>query len=189
MIPYIPLELREGWNSERATKSGSNLPQIFVLGCTQRKASLKQMKEDRWMKFQYCVPYILNPKYEEEKEQNTVVEFFFPREPQLPLGCELNWDMDEVEDFTDKLIEDEELSEDKKEAFMEFLNEEVKNAKKNKREARKKRMEDPKYQEAKTYHENMRLYKIYPVQIPNTPVIEMKSHYVNFYYRFAHEII
>ncbi|XP_062002237.1 protein HEAT INTOLERANT 4-like [Rosa rugosa] len=190
-IPYIPLEQREGWNSERAKKFGSNLPQIFVLGCTQRKAGLKQMKEERWMKFQYCMPYLMNPN-EEEKEQSTVMDILFPREPQAPLFVQFDWEFDEVEEYTDELIKAEELSEDKKEAFMEFVREEVKKAKKKireEREAKKKLMEDPKYQEAKMYYENMRLYKIYPVQTPNTPVIEMKSKYINYYYGSAHEII
>ncbi|KAL6142783.1 hypothetical protein ACLB2K_061059 [Fragaria x ananassa] len=178
-IPYIPVGQREGWNSERGgkIKSGSNLPQIFVLGCTQRKASLKQMKEDRWMKFQYCMPYLMNPN-EEEKEQSTVVDILFPREPQAPLFVQFDWEFDEVEEYTDELIKAEELTEDKKEAFMAFVKEEVKKVKKKIREdkeAKKKLMEDPKYQEAKSYYDNMRLYKIYPVQTPNTPVIEMKS--------------
>ncbi|KAL6146735.1 hypothetical protein ACLB2K_057412 [Fragaria x ananassa] len=145
-IPYIPLEQREGWNSERGAKSGSNLPQIFVLGCTQRKASLKQMKEDRWMKFQYCMPYLMNPN-EEEKEQTTVVDILFPREPQAPLFVQFDWEFDEVEEYTDELIKAEELTEDKKEAFMAFVKEEVKKVKKKireEKEAKKKLMEDPK---------------------------------------------
>lgn len=188
-IPYIPLEVREGWQSERASKS--SLPQIFVLGCTQRKASLKQMKEDRWMKFQYCMPYLLNPN-DEAEEQSTEVDILFPQEPNPPLFCQFDWDMDEVEEFTNDLIKAEELTDDQKEAFMEFVKEEVKKAKKHnreEREARRKRMEDPKYQEAKAFYENMRVYKIYPVQTPNTPVIEQKSPYINYYYRSAHEVL
>ncbi|XP_050382121.1 protein HEAT INTOLERANT 4-like [Argentina anserina] len=194
-IPYIPLEQREGWNSERASKSkaksGPHLPPIFVLGCTQRKASLKQMKEDRWMKFQYCMPYLLNPN-EEEKEQITVVDVLFPQEPKAPLFVQFDWDMDEVEEYTDELIAAEELSAEQKEEFMVFLKEEVKKAKRKnreEREAKKKLMEDPKFQEAKAYFENLRIYKVYPAQSPSTPVVEMKTKYINYYYGQAHEII
>ncbi|KAL6146380.1 hypothetical protein ACLB2K_057060 [Fragaria x ananassa] len=123
------------------------------------------------------------------KERDADVEFFFPREPQPPLNCEFNWEVDEVETYTDNLIEEEELSPDEKEEFMEILKEEVKKSKRKMMDARKKRMENPNYEEVATYYGNMKLYKIYPVQTPDTPMIENRCHYVNRYYRNAHEII
>ena len=143
------------------------------------------------MKFQYCMPYLMNPN-EEEKEQSIVVDILFPQEPKAPLFVQFDWDMDEVEEYTDELIKAEELTEEQKEEFMTFLKEEVKKAKKKnreEREAKKKLMEDPKFQEEKAYFDNLKIYKVYPVQSPNTPVVEMKTKYINFYYRNAQEII
>ncbi|KAL6139062.1 hypothetical protein ACLB2K_064339 [Fragaria x ananassa] len=147
---------------------------------------LKHMKMD-WMPYiplaKSNLPQIFVMDVEEEKERDADVEFFFPREPQPPLNCEFNWEVDEVETYTDNLIEEEELSPDEKEEFMEILKEEVKKSKRKMMDARKKRMENPNYEEAATYYGNMKLYKIYPVQTPDTPMIENRCHYVNRYYR------
>ncbi|XP_021887456.1 uncharacterized protein LOC110806821 [Carica papaya] len=183
-IPYIPLEKR-GSQVDRLKS------QIFILGCTQRRASLKNMKFDHMKKFEYCLPYFYHPFKEDEIEQSTEVQIIFPAEPK-PVFCEFDWELDELEEFTDNLIKDEALAEDQKDAFKEFVKEKVREAKKANRqakEARKKAIEEMS-QETKQAFENMRFYKFYPVQTPDSPDISnVKVPFINRYYGKAHEVL
>ncbi|KAL0432021.1 UNVERIFIED_CONTAM: protein HEAT INTOLERANT 4 [Sesamum radiatum] len=153
-VPYIPLENRAG---------------------------LKHLKLERVKKFEYCLPYLLMSSasfwqtstirfQEDELEQSTVVQLLFPIDPK-PVFCEFDWELDELEEFTDKLIEEEELPADQKEAFKDFVKEKVREAKKANREAmeaRKKALAEMS-EETKAAFENMRFYKFYPVSTPDTP--------------------
>ncbi|KAL0378768.1 UNVERIFIED_CONTAM: protein HEAT INTOLERANT 4 [Sesamum radiatum] len=142
-VPYIPLENRAG---------------------------LKHLKIDRVKKFEYCLPYFYHPFQEDELEQSTVVELLFPIDPK-PVFCEFDWELDELEEFTDKLIEEEELPADQKEPFKDFVKEKVREAKKANREARETRKKTlaEMSQETRAAFENMRFYKFYPVPTPDTP--------------------
>ncbi|XP_057416489.1 protein HEAT INTOLERANT 4-like [Lotus japonicus] len=183
-VPYIPLEHRE--SQVDRLKS-----QIFILSCTQRRAALKHLKLDRVKKYEYCLPYFYQPFKEDELEQSTEVQIIFPGEPK-PIFCEFDWELDELEEFTDKLIEEEELSEDQKDAFKEFVKEKVREAKKANREARETRKKaiEEMSEEAKAAFENMRFYKFYPIQSPNAPdVSNVKSPFINRYYGKAHEVL
>ncbi|XP_048232789.1 protein HEAT INTOLERANT 4-like [Ricinus communis] len=183
-VPYIPLEKRD--SQVDRLKS-----QIFIMGCTQRKSALRHLKIERVKKYEYCLPYFYNPFKEDELEQSTVVPILFEAEPK-PVFCEFDWDMDELEEFTNELIQAEELSEDQKEAFKDFVKKKVKEAKsanREAREARKKALEEMS-EEVKRAHENMRFYKFYPVQTPDTPDISnVKAPFINRYYGKAHEIL
>ncbi|PON37493.1 myosin-H heavy protein [Parasponia andersonii] len=163
-VPYIPLENR---------------------------AALKHLKIDRLKKFEYCLPYFYQPFKEDEIEQSTEVQIIFPGEPK-PVFCEFDWELDELEEFTDKLIQEEELSEDQKDAFKEFVKERVREAKKanrQAREARKKALEEMS-EETKAAFESMRFYKFYPVPTSDTPDISnVKAPFINRYYGKAHEIL
>ncbi|KAB5548089.1 hypothetical protein DKX38_011495 [Salix brachista] len=144
-VPYIPLEDR---------------------------AALKHLKIDRIKKYEYCLPYFYNPLQEDELEQSTEVPIIFPAEPK-PVFCEFDWELDELQEFIDKLIQEEELSEDQKEAFKEFVKEKVREAKKANREAKEARRKALEEMSEGTRQaiENQRFYKFYPVQTPDTPDI------------------
>ncbi|TKY73910.1 hypothetical protein E2542_SST02667 [Spatholobus suberectus] len=183
-VPYIPLEDRE--SQVDRLKS-----QIFILSCTQRRAALKHLKLDRVKKYEYCLPYFYQPFKEDELEQSTEVQIIFPAEPK-PVFCEFDWELDELEEFTDKLIQEEELSEDQKDTFKEFVKEKVREAKKANREAREARRKaiEEMSEETKAAFENMRFYKFYPVQSPDAPdVSNVKSPFINRYYGKAHEVL
>ncbi|CAK9147646.1 unnamed protein product [Ilex paraguariensis] len=184
-VPYIPLEDRD--SQVERLKS-----QIFILSCTQRRAGLKQLKLERVKKFEYCLPYFYQPLQEDEFEQSTVVQIIFPAEPK-PVFCEFDWELDDdLEEFTTKLIEEEELSEDQKDAFKEFVKEKVREAKKANREAREARRKalEEMSEETKAAFENMRFYKYYPVPTPDTPdVSSVKSPFINRYYGKAHKVL
>ncbi|KAG8373313.1 hypothetical protein BUALT_Bualt11G0011000 [Buddleja alternifolia] len=184
-VPYIPLEKRES-QVERLKKS-----QIFILSCNQRRAGLKQMKLERVKKFEYCLPYFYQPLQEDELEQSTVVQILFPIDPK-PVFCEFDWELDELEEFSDKLIEEEELPADQKEPFKDFVKEKVREAKKANREAReaRKKAVAEMSEETKAAFENMKFYKFYPVPSPDTPdVSSVKSPFINRYYGKAHRVI
>ncbi|TYH38452.1 hypothetical protein ES332_D12G110600v1 [Gossypium tomentosum] len=163
-VPYIPLENR---------------------------VALKQMKIDRLKKYEYCLPYFYQPLKEDELEQSTEVQINFPA-AQKPVFCEFDWELDELDEFTDQLIEADELDKDKKDAFKEFVKERVREAKKanrQAREARKKALEEMS-EETKAAFVNMRFYKFYPVPTPDTPdVSNVKAPFINRYYGKAHEVL
>ncbi|KAL7104482.1 hypothetical protein ACP275_08G247700 [Erythranthe tilingii] len=184
-VPYIPLEKRES-QVERLKKS-----QIFILSCTQRRAGLKQLKIERVKKYEYCLPYFYHPFQEDETEQSTVVPILFPIDPQ-PVFCEFDWELDELEEFTDKLIEEEELSADQKEPFKDFVKEKVREAKKANREAREARKKAlaEMSEQTKAAYESMKFYKFYPVASPNAPDVSgVQSSFINRYYGKAHQIM
>ncbi|KAI3669309.1 hypothetical protein L6452_40541 [Arctium lappa] len=182
-VPYIPLGKR-GSSVERLKS------QIFILSCVQRRAGLKHLKLDRVKKFEYCLPYFYHPFKEDETEQSTIVDIMYPVEPK-PVVCEFDWEMDELEEFANELIAAEELSEDQKDAFKEFVREKVREGKRANREAREKRRKarEEMSQEKVAAFENMRFYKFYPVATPDTPdVSTVKSPFINRYYGKAHEV-
>ncbi|PSS21532.1 2-oxoglutarate-dependent dioxygenase DIN11 [Actinidia chinensis var. chinensis] len=181
-VPYIPLENRDS-QVERLNS------QIFILSCTQRRAGLRHMKIDRVKKFEYCLPYFYQPLQEDELEQSTIVQILFPAEP--PVFCEFDWELDELEEFADNLVK-EDLAEDQKDAFKDFVKEKVREAKKanrEAREARKKALQEMS-DETKAAFQNMKFYKFYPVPTPDSPdVSNVKSPFINRYYGKAHVVL
>ncbi|KAL3630111.1 Protein HEAT INTOLERANT 4 [Castilleja foliolosa] len=171
-VPYIPLEKRKS-QVERLKKS-----QIFILSCTQRRAGLQHMKLERIKKFEYCLPYFYSPFQEDEVEENKDVSILYPIDPK-PVFCVFDWEFDELEEFTNKLIEEEELSEDQKEPFKDFVKEKVRESRKAFREAREARKNAVAEMSAETKDafDKMKFYKFYPVSTPNTPdVSNVKIH-------------
>ncbi|KAG1342435.1 protein HEAT INTOLERANT 4 [Cocos nucifera] len=161
-VPYIPLEDR---------------------------SALKHLKIERVKQYDYCLPYF-QPLKADEDEDDTVVNIMFPLEP--PVVCDFDWELDDLEEFTDELIKDEALPNDQKDAFKEYVKEQVRERKRAQRqvkEARKKAIEDMD-PETRAAFENMRFYKFYPVQTPDTPdTSNVKVAYINRYYGKAHFVM
>ncbi|CAI5457444.1 unnamed protein product [Closterium sp. Yama58-4] len=188
-IPYIPDTTGRGSDLRRHRSN------IFTLKCIQRRAGLRQMKQERVKKFEYCLPYIFLPHMQEEQEVDTVVSIMYPFEgdnPPPPLLAEYDWEMDEYEEFTDNLIKDESLPEAEKAKFIEYVKKEVKEAKlkaKKEREERKKAIEDMGEERLEAL-KNLRFLKFYPKQSDDTPDIsQFKANYINRYYGKAHEVL
>ncbi|CAH8357456.1 unnamed protein product [Eruca vesicaria subsp. sativa] len=182
-LPYIPVDKR-GRQVDRMDF------QIFVLGCTRRRAALRRMKEDLVKKYEYCLPYFYQPFTEDELEQSTEVQIMFPSEP--PVVCEFDWELDELEEFVDKLIEDEALAAEQKDEFKEYVKEQVRAAKKANREAREARRKaiEEMSEETKQAFQSMKFYKFYPLPSPETPDVSgVKSRFINRYYGKAHEVL
>ncbi|XP_074264252.1 protein HEAT INTOLERANT 4-like [Silene latifolia] len=183
-VPYIPFE-----NRDRMVERLKS--EIFILGCTQRRSALRHLREERVKKFEYCLPYFYNPFLEDELEQSTEVTIVYDMEPK-PVLCEFDWELDELEEFADKLISDDALPSEHKEDFKNHIKEKVREAKKTNREARearKKALEEMSA-ETKAAFENIKFYKFYPVATPNSPdVSQVKSPFINRYYGKAHKVL
>ncbi|KAG2309952.1 hypothetical protein Bca52824_021509 [Brassica carinata] len=128
------------------------------------------------------------PFKEEELEQSTEVQIMFPSEP--PVVCEFDWELDELEEFVDKLIEEEALTAEQR---MNSKNtskskyELQKKANRGKLEARRKAIEEMS-EETKQAFQSMKFYKFYPLPSPETPDVSgVKSPFINRYYGKAHE--
>ncbi|EOA20654.1 hypothetical protein CARUB_v10000966mg [Capsella rubella] len=182
-LPYIPIEKRD----RQVDRMNS---QIFTLGCTQRRSALRHMKEDQLKKFEYCLPYFYQPFKEDELEQSTEVQIMFPSEP--PVVCEFDWEFDELQEFVDKLVEEEALPAEQKDEFKEYVKEQVRAAKKANREAkeaRKKAIEEMS-EDTKQAFQKMKFYKFYPQPSPDTPDVSgVQSPFINRYYGKAHEVL
>ncbi|CAI0428815.1 unnamed protein product [Linum tenue] len=183
-VPYIPMENRD-------TEVLRLKSQVYILSCTQRRAALRHLKIERLKKFEYCLPYFYHPLKEDEFDQSTEVQIVFPAEDK-PVLCEFDWELDELEEFTDNLIKDEVLSEGQKDEFKEFVKSKVRESKKANREAReaRKRAREELSTEARAAFENMKFYKFYPKKTDDSPdVSAVKSPFINRYYGKAHEVL
>ncbi|KAH9573196.1 hypothetical protein CY35_02G193100 [Sphagnum magellanicum] len=187
-VPYLPPQVRDNSAVERFKA------QVFTLKCTQRRAALKQLKQERIKKYEYCLPYIYSPLKEDETIDETVVNIMYPMEDDAkpPVVTEFDWQFDEVEEFTDNLIKDEELPAGEKEKFQKYLKDAVAVEKKKVREAklaRKKALDDMS-KEVKEGFESMRFYKFYPVKSEHAPdITEVKAAFINRYYGRATEVL
>ncbi|GJY96493.1 heat intolerant 4-like protein [Tanacetum coccineum] len=105
---------------------------------------------------------------EDETEQNTIVDIMFPAEP--PVICEFDWELDELEEFTNEFIASEMLTEDQKNEFNEFVKEKVREAKRANREAREKRKKAREEMDQKQWQqvENNEFNKIIYILIATT---------------------
>ncbi|KAL7604629.1 hypothetical protein Lser_V15G19363 [Lactuca serriola] len=181
-VPYIPLGKR-GSSVERLKS------QIFILSCVQRRAGLKQLDEYRVKDFEYCLPYFYHPFKDDETEQSTIVNFMYPTEPK-PVVCEFDWELDELEEFTDDLIKAEELSEDQKYAFKNLSRKRFEKERELIAREKRKNARESMSEEQKAAFESIKFYKFYPVNTPSTPDSEcLKSPFINRYYGKAHQVL
>ncbi|KAG6558183.1 hypothetical protein Mapa_000364 [Marchantia paleacea] len=187
-IPYIPEDVTEHTSLERYKT------QIFTLKCTQRRAALKQLRQERIKKYEYCLPYLYQPLKEEDVQEDTIVNIMYPfdDESKPPVVAEFDWQFDEYEEFADNLIEGEELPAEEKEKFMVYVKSLVMAEKKKLREAReaRKRAIEEMSQETKDALQNMHFYKFYPVKTDDTPDIsDKKAAFINRYYGKANQVL
>ncbi|KAL3688822.1 hypothetical protein R1sor_015131 [Riccia sorocarpa] len=187
-IPYIPEDTYEHTSLERYKT------QIYTLKCTQRRAALKQLQQERIKKYEYCLPYLYQPMKEDEFPTDTVVSIMYPFEDESkpPIVAEYDWDIDTYEDYANDLVAAEELLAEEKEKFMAFVKSQVmaeKRKQREAREARKKAIEEMS-RETKDALENMRFYKFYPVKTDDTPDIsDKKAAFINRYYGKASQVL
>lgn len=165
-------------------------PHIFTLKCTQRRAALKQLHQERIKSYEYCLPYIYSPLNEPDTVDETIVSIMYPLEP--PIVCEFDWELDEFDDFVNGLITDEALPRSERENFMAFLKERVGDEKKKLREAKlaRKKAVDDMSQNLLLGFQSMKFFKFYPVPSAKYPDIShLRSSFINRYYGKATEVL
>ncbi|KAF2576391.1 hypothetical protein F2Q70_00004959 [Brassica cretica] len=77
-VPYIPLEERD----RQVEKTSSR---IFTLFCNNRRAALRNKKEERVEKIEYCLAYFSESEEDDTEESSTEVYIMFPSDP--PVTC------------------------------------------------------------------------------------------------------
>lgn len=77
-VPYIPLEERD----RQVEKTSSR---IFTLFCNNRRAALRNKKEERVEKIEYCLAYFSESEEDDIEESSTEVYIMFPSDP--PVTC------------------------------------------------------------------------------------------------------
>nr|GEV47450.1 hypothetical protein [Tanacetum cinerariifolium] len=150
-VPYVPF----GKRSALVERLKS---QIFVLSCVQRRAGLKHLKEER----------VAESALVERLKSQIFVLSCVQRRKNVSQSL-----LTAYHEYTNNLIAAEELSEDQKDAFKEFLKEKVQERKRANREARQKRKQalEELSQEKLDAINNTRVYKFYPLEAPDNTVM------------------
>ncbi|CAM6088879.1 unnamed protein product [Calypogeia fissa] len=189
-VPYIP----QDWTDHTSIERYKSV-QIYTLKCAQRKAALKQLRQERIKKYEYCLPYLYQPLKEEDVKTDTIVSIMYTfddDESRPPVVSEFDWEFDEVEEYTDNLINEEQISAEEKDKFMAYVKQTVQAEKKKLRDAREMRRKaiEEMSPETKEALENMKFYKFYPKKSADAPDIsESKSPFINRYYGKATQIL
>lgn len=191
-------ELRIGWqpyiapNIKLGSRRKGSKPQVQILACSQRRARLRNMQEEAVHRYDYVLPYFFDPAKQQDAIEETEVQVLVELEGmQAPLMCEFDYEMDEVDEFIDeKMEENEELDAGKhKEALKKAIQDAVKAAKdkvKAEKAERKKKL-DAITPEEKEAIKNTKLVKFYPLnEWPD--ISKCKSPYINRYYGKAGEV-
>ncbi|KAA8499308.1 hypothetical protein FVE85_6893 [Porphyridium purpureum] len=169
---------------------------VSALKCERRRANLRVMKEDDVRRYDYVLPYILFPHKQEDEQVDTVVNIMvdtdalLPAKISKPLVFEFDWEMDELDEFVQQKIEEEELDaascEEPLKAVIQAQVKATKAKYKAERDARRART-DAISQAEKDSLSRMRVIKFYPINT-QPDISACKTKYINRYYGHAHEV-
>jgi hypothetical protein len=189
----IPMaNLRMSWNArppDNAPKRNPPKASVFVLKCSERRARLRNMGEAAVHKYDYVLPHIVRPGQDNEGAPDTNVQVLVDNLEgrSNPVMLEFDYEMDELEEFVEEQIGEQELDTDKHaEPLKEAIRAAVKAQKlkhKAEKDARKARLDDISEEERESIA-NMKLYKFYPSNEEDKypDVTPHKSKYINRYY-------
>lgn len=192
----VPMsEIRMGWHAYSPPNVGLRRafkPNVFVLKCNERHARLRNMNETDVHKYDYVLPYFVNPEREDDSIEKTEVQVIAELEGRsAPVMCEYDYDMDDLDEFVEETIANEELDAEKhteplKKAIM-VASKATKLKNKAEKEERRKQIDaiSPEEREA---IKSMKVIKFYPEnEWPD--VSKIKSKFVNRYYGQATEVV
>ncbi|EME32388.1 hypothetical protein Gasu2_05480 [Galdieria sulphuraria] len=192
----VPMErMKMGWYPfipSNILKSPEKFkPRIYVLKCEQRRAGLRNLSQDSLKKYEYVLPYIVNPdKQEDDTDLETTVNVVaeVPGRNQ-PLVFEYDWELDDLEEFVSEKLKEEELPESVAMSLKESILSEVKSTKRKKREEneRKRKVLDNLSEEDKDSLRSQRVIKFYP-QGNEPDISTCKTSFINRYYGHAQEV-
>lgn len=181
-LPYAPINV---------AMKRSFTPQVFYLGCIQRRARLRNMEDKAVHRYDYVLPYYFDPDKQEDIEEETEVEVMVDLEDvQAPLMCAYDYELDDLEEFVTDKLKERELDVSKySNTLRKAVQEAVKKAKlrhKNEKEERQKKLEAITPAERAAYR-NTKLIKFYPMnEWPD--ISSWKGNFINRYYGKASEI-
>lgn len=195
----VPMsELRIGWqpyvpaNVSLGSRRKGSRPVVHVLGCSQRRARLRNMQEEAVHRYDYVLPYFFDPAKQEEVIEETEVQVLAELDGmQAPLMCEFDYEMDDLDEFLDEKMEEvDELDSDKhRDPLKKAIQDAVKVAKdkyKAEKAERRKKL-DAISPEEKEAIKNTKFIKFYPLnEWPD--ISKCKSPYINRYYGKATEV-
>lgn len=187
--------MRMGWHAyapENVALSRKFKPNAHVLKCNERKARLRNMGEAEVHKYDYVLPYFIRPDQVDDVTVDTVVQVLADLEGhKAPLMCEFDFELDELDEFVEETIKDNELDASKHaEPLKQAIRDAVKATKlkyKAEKEERKKRV-DAISHEARKAIKSMNLIKFYP-QNDWPDVSKIKSPFINRYYGRATDVL
>lgn len=187
--------MRMGWHAyapENVQLSSRFKPNVHVLKCNERKARLRNMREADVHKYDYVLPYFIKPEEIDDVTVDTVVQVLAELDGRkAPLMCEYDYELDELDEFVEEKIAENELDEQKHtDPLKTAIRDAVKATKlkyKAEREARRKRIEAIP-QEARDAIKNMKLLKFYP-QNEWPDVSKIKAPFINRYYGRATQVL
>lgn len=192
--------LRMGWHArpaDNAPRRAAPPPRVFVLKCSERRARLKNMNEAAVHKYDYVLPWVLKPDKEQEAPVTNVqvlVDDLEGWEKRAPLMVDYDFEMDELDEFLEETIEENELDKEKHGARVkEAIQSAVKAQKlklKAEREEHQKRI-DAISPEDRESLKGTKVYKFYPTNkdFKYPDVSKAKSPYINRYYGQADEVM
>lgn len=191
----VPMaDLRMHWQPFRPSNVAHNRtfkPKVLVMQCNERRARLRNMGEAEVHRYDYVLPYFFNPEAEDDLDFNSEVNILVDLEGrQAPLMCEFDFEMDDLEDFVEEQLKENDLdAEVHGEPLKTAIRDGVRAAKlkiKELKEERKKQI-DAISPEERDAIRNMKLIKFYPMN--EWPDLSgAKSKYINRYYGSAHEV-
>lgn len=198
--------LRMGWHArpaDNAPRRAAPPARVFVLKCSERRARLKNMNEAAVHKYDYVLPWVLKPEAPQEAPVTNVqvlVDDLAGWEKRAPLMVDYDFEMDEMDEFVDETIEDNDLDKAKhgkrvKEAIVAAVRAQ-KLKLKAERDAHQKRIDDIAPEDRESL-KGMKVFKFYPANGPENEddeckypdVSKAKSAYINRYYGQADTVM
>jgi hypothetical protein len=153
-----------------------------------RHSKIKKMEEGERVRYNYCLPYLINLK-EEEADNNTEVMINTVINGK-GISFTFDWDIDNFDDFVEDLFKEHELTSEKdQEKLKNLLKNDIKEAKTKIKIEKQKKKEilDLIPEVEKKAISNLKFFKFYPKN-NQVNIDEFKSAYINRYYGKAHKV-
>jgi hypothetical protein len=192
-------DIRMGWHARPADNAPRRNPPkaiVHVLKCSERRARLKNMKEEAVHKYDYVLPYVIRAGAADDEEPETNVQVLADdlEGRANPLMMEFDYELDDLDEFVEEQIKDnDDLDEKRHGASIRAAIQAAVKAQKQKFKAERdaiKSRADALSKEEKESIAKMKVYKFYPSneeeKFPD--VSGIKSAYVNRYYGRADDV-
>lgn len=185
-VPHIP---PAAWTVDPA----SFAPLAYFLKTVQRRAGLKQLKDERLRTYEYAIPYIdlpLKQGFVAVKVTTVTMKVSDKEEKERDIQVPFDWSSDTLTDFVEDLMENYNLGKDKEQEVTQHVRNQVNAHKASYRE--QKAAWDAKIEKlpesVRTAMEETKCYKFYPKNtFPDFSAFKVS--FINRYYGHADEVL